>query len=46
MHENAQYCFDIDLARVRLALAKSKLVWRTDFRCAHYMSDSQTAQCL
>jgi len=29
LHENAQYWFDIDLARVRLALAKTKLLWRT-----------------
>jgi len=34
------------IARVRLALAKTKLVCRTDFRCAHYMSNGQTAQSL
>ena len=26
LHENAQYWFDIDIDRVRLALAKTKLV--------------------
>jgi len=41
--ENAQYWLDIDLAKVRLALANTKLVCRTDFSCAHYMSDGQNA---
>ena len=46
LHENAQYWFEKGLARVRLALSKAVLVWLTDFRCAHYMSDGETVQSL